>query len=402
MAVAPAQVRAPDIIIRESIPLAATSDMPVAAAAEPPISASNDPADRQSGVPQEITAEELAAATASRRGAGPDPGPKNDKPVDAKTDGDEEGLTLPGDALIDSDDVGVATSATTQRRILEERRRGREYRAALEALVKAKIGDEAWDNAVKQSRDKLVQAERERADKAIKDARKDREELEAIRAAQAAAPKPEEKPTADPRPARDAYDDPDAYDADLEAWGIREGERKVAATQAETKAAEDRAAADAAAQAERDAREAELAQLHGEWGDRRAAAVEKYPDYAEVAEAAFEDGGPEISEAMAAAIIQDENGAEVAYFLGKNVDEASRIAKIKSPFAQMLAMGKLSERIANPPRRARPSAPITPLDTGDNRVVDVAAEPDMNSYFEKRSKELQAARRPFYPRSELH
>lgn len=399
MAVAPAQVRAPDIILRQSIPHSTTSDAPVADAAQPPVSASNDPADLQSGVAKEITAQELAAATAARKGAPPDTDPKADpKPAALEATDDP----LPGDESIDSDEVDPGIGTSARRRILEERRRGREYRATLEALVKAKIGDENWDNAVKQSRDKLVQAERERADKAGREARKAQEELDAARAELAAVPKKVDEPAEDARPSRDGFDDPDLYDQALEAWGIREGERKVAAREAEAKAAQEAADKEKGEIETREARDKELAALHLDWQTAREAAIEKYPDYEAVAEASTEDGGPVISDAMAASILQTENGTDIAYYLGKNPDEAERIAKIPNPIKQAMEMGKLAERLGNPPRRARPANPITPIDGGDNRVTDTAAEPDMNSYFAKRSAELQRQRRPFYPPGDLH
>ena len=73
---------------------------------------------------------------------------------------------------------------------------------------------------------------------------------------------------------------------------------------------------------------------------------------------AFEDENPDyravvfapnvrISEPMAEAIQELENGPAVAYFLGKNPDEALRISNL-SPTKQAIEMAKLEDKIASP------------------------------------------------------
>jgi hypothetical protein len=67
----------------------------------------------------------------------------------------------------------------------------------------------------------------------------------------------------------------------------------------------------------------------------------EYPDYDQVVYAPTTP----ISDTMAGAIRKDENGAVVAYFLGKNPDVAYRITQL-SPQDQYNAIGDLSDRIA--------------------------------------------------------
>lgn len=89
------------------------------------------------------------------------------------------------------------------------------------------------------------------------------------------------------------------------------------------------------------------------------AAIEKYPDFEEVA---YSDDVP-ITNAMAMAIQESEMGPDIAYYLGKNVAEAQRIAKL-SPLSQAKELGKLEAKIAAAPAPAKPSKapePITPI-----------------------------------------
>lgn len=399
MAVAPAQVRAPDIILRTAPPLEATSDQPLIDAARPPEAASNDPADHAAGTPKEATAEELAAATAARRGAPPDVDPKA-KPeetpaADPKPGEGEEAPKLEFEAIPD----GLPGYAI--REITKHRKQAQAKADAAWEAAKANVGDAAWTKALKIAKDAEVEAAQKDA-KTARDAldAKSRE-LEELRAK--APPVEEEKPAEDPRPSRDGYDDPDLYDTDLEAWAVREGERKATAKVAEEKAAADEAERIKTETEAKEARDAEIAQMNTEWSEARTAAIEKYPDYAEVAEASPEDGGPDISGAMAAAIIQSGNGTEVAYYLGQNTDEALRISKIPNPYKQILEIGKISERLANPARRAAPpKPPIEPIDGGEQVADTSDVEEDMETYYNKRTAALTKNKHPFYPPSNLH
>src|SRR6185312_8229102 len=88
-------------------------------------------------------------------------------------------------------------------------------------------------------------------------------------------------PAPEPRPARDDFADPDAYDAALIEWSARQTARITAAETekrlADQRAADEKARADAAAKTEFD-------RVAATWGERRAKAIEAHPDFIEVAE----------------------------------------------------------------------------------------------------------------------
>jgi len=76
------------------------------------------------------------------------------------------------------------------------------------------------------------------------------------------------------------------------------------------------------------------------WAERVAEAKKEIPDFEEYA---FSDAP--MTQAMQQAIIDSELGAQVAYYLGKNPEEAERISKL-SPVAAIREIGKLESRIA--------------------------------------------------------
>lgn len=405
--------RAPDIIQNQSIPLAATSDAPVLDVPAPPISASNDPVDQQAGIKKEITPAEQAIAAAARKGdlatsdlvdetTKPDP---KAKPDDAADVVDETPLKV--DAADPDDVVDDKLPGFAQRAILAEKKRAREYRALVDAAAKTKMGSAEWEAAINAARDQVIAKERDAVKTAGKEAREAKEalavaqkELDEIKAKGGVA---DPKPAEDPRPARDAFDDPDAYDEALTAWGKREGVRETETAAAAAKVEEARVAQETANQKALDAQQAEITQIKSTWDGRVEEAKTKYDDFIEVTTKPSEEGGPLVTDAMIAGMMQVDNGPDVAYHLGMNVDEAKRIAELPNPARQLIAIGALAERLANPPRRARPAAPIEPIDTTRNNAADRSDdELDMEAYAAKRNGELMKAKRPFFPPSQVH
>lgn len=392
-----ATVRGPDIILRDSIPLEATSDMPLAA---PPVAipteASNSQSDQTAGVPKEITPEGKAVIDAVKAAPA-----DHDETVEGKKADD----TADDDGPIDPALPGYAN-----REIGRARQQARERVEAAMKLAKAEIGDEAWEKALAATRDRVVETTKAEAAKAIKAAKEAAAaELTAAKEAQAAleariaeieAARPKEEPKADPRPSRDQFDDPDAYDEAMVDWGKREGIRVAedAAAEARAKAAEE-AKAEAEAKA-REAQEAEIASWNTKWTNARTEAIEKYPDYVEVAEAE----NVKITGEMAAAILQADNGTDVAYYLGQNPDEAARIAGLTMA-RQMLEIGRLSERLEAPAprrRRAAQDAPIEPIDTSVNTADTSEAEPTMEQIAARHAEKAAARHRPFFPPGGIH
>ncbi|HEU4709722.1 MAG TPA: hypothetical protein VFS17_10450, partial [Methylophilaceae bacterium] len=131
---------------------------------------------------------------------------------------------------------------------------------------------------------------------------------------------------ADPKPTRDMYDDPDDYTAELAAWS---GRQAVKAYQAEQQTRSAQATVEEVHQ-----------QRINAWNEGKSKAIEKYPDYVEVAES------PDvpISQAVGMAIINAPNQHDVAYWLGKNKAEAARISALP-PLQAAIEIGAISERL---------------------------------------------------------
>lgn len=106
--------------------------------------------------------------------------------------------------------------------------------------------------------------------------------------------------------------------------------------------------------------------------DKEDEAREKYADYEQVAYTA------PISDLMAEVIKASDIGPELAYHLGKNPDEALRIAKM-SPLLQAKEIGKLEVKLAAMPKNEQPTtkapAPISPVTAGSVAKVYDTTDP---------------------------
>lgn len=128
------------------------------------------------------------------------------------------------------------------------------------------------------------------------------------------------------------------------------------------------------------------------FASRTEKAKEKYPDYTEVAESPDVSVSPD----MATAIMFSEDGTDIAYFLGKNPDEAKRISNLAPPL-QLVELGKISARLSAPvvppkPVSAAP-APGKPI-KASAEATKSPEEESMDEYATRRKKELAAERRP--------
>jgi len=129
-------------------------------------------------------------------------------------------------------------------------------------------------------------------------------------------------------------------------------------------------------------------------------AREKYPDYDAVAHA---DGVP-ITAHMRDAIVESDNGPDIAYHLGQNVQEAFRISQLP-PRRQLMELGLISARLAQPaaqgaapvvtkaPTTPAPK-PITPISSGGGAPTASRGEESMDAYAARRAKELAKERVP--------
>lgn len=134
------------------------------------------------------------------------------------------------------------------------------------------------------------------------------------------------------------------------------------------------------------AQQAERQRLVSGWEERADKAADKYDDWSEVV------GELQPDSPFVAAIMEADNGEDVAYHLGKHPKDAERIAKLP-PRQQVFEIGKLSAKLTLTPEKPKaPSkapAPITPL-TGAAPVVSTepSEQDDMKSWMRKRQKQV--------------
>jgi hypothetical protein len=184
-----------------------------------------------------------------------------------------------------------------------------------------------------------------------------------------------EKPASSEKPNRGDFFDPDEYEAAKDAWLIQEAEKRIEAKTTR-------------AQQEQD-QQRQTEEIRKSWSAQVESAKKAHPDFEEVV---YSDDF-QCTPVMMNAIAADIHGAEVAYHLATDPDEASRIAAL-APVQQIIEIGRLSATLqAKPavePRRA--PAPITPL--GNEAPADrkSPAEESEAEYFARRNAEAKANR----------
>ena len=321
-----------DLLGKTTPALSATSDMP---ADEP-------------NTPQ-------APALSEQRTGAPDPGPDKtgQEPV-AEAEPEPEDGEEPEDPVVE----GEPKPVRAKRQTMQER---------MSELSAARREAEARATRAEQT-----------AQKALDAVTKLTESQQAAKDAAEAQP--------DPRPLRDAFDSPDAYDDALVAWSSRVAERT---TEARVKRETEAAAAEAERVKTEDAQKAENQRLADDWNARKDKVTEKYPDYADVAER----DDLTITLPMSHAILNADNGPDIAYYLGKNPEEATRIAGL-NPLMQVIEMGKLSAKVAESAvTLTRATPPIRPLRTAAAAATAKGPnEESMDEYAARRQAELRSRR----------
>lgn len=128
--------------------------------------------------------------------------------------------------------------------------------------------------------------------------------------------------------------------------------------------------------------------------EREEKAIDKYSDYDQV----VYRGSAEITKPMAEAIKCADNGPEIAYYLGTNAAESSRIARL-SPISQVKEIGRLEAKLAAEPPVKKTStapAPISPVTpNGGSPKKDPsnpkdAAQMSQTEWFERRVAQKKA------------
>ncbi len=145
-----------------------------------------------------------------------------------------------------------------------------------------------------------------------------------------------------------------------------------------------------AAKQRADAGRAEQQRLIAAWEEKVERADDKYEDFGSVV------GDLQPNSPFVAAIMEAENGEDIAYHLGKNPKEARRIAQL-GPLAQAREIGKLeAQLLAKPVEPKAPSkapAPITPLTGASPVKSDAPSETDdMRDWMRKRQKQVHGKR----------
>lgn len=326
--------------------LSATSDMPEVKAAPPPLSEEVKPADK-TAKPAEVKAEKPAEGEVEKVEA---------KPEDEKNEPEKKAEAE------DPDEADLPPKFKAQ--ITRQRSLRRQAEAKLVAAEK--LATDATTNLTKAL-----------------------EGIETLTKAQATKISAEAE-KADPRPARDTYDDPAKYESDLVDWA---GRRAALVAKADS----EKAVADALAKEKTDAQTRQIKEQNdktlSEFTERKAKFIEDHPDYEELVESADPEKELQISIPMANAILTDEDGPAIAYYLGQNPDEATRISKLSGVQA-IAALGRIAARLTAKPAPATKPAPIKALKTGSETATrKTAAEESMEEYGARRQREIANANR---------
>jgi hypothetical protein len=196
-----------------------------------------------------------------------------------------------------------------------------------------------------------------------------------------------------PKPQRDQFADPDAYDEALVSWATSKAATAAAQRTAEEldrRQKEQRDTEETARQ--RQAEQQHFESLRNGYAEKRAKLLEDpaYADFELIAEA---ETLP-VTETMIGPLLIADNGPQVLYHLGKNPAEATRIAAL-NPLQQAVEIGKISARLAlperpQPSRLPRPMAPVGGNNGATPRALD---ELSTEEYAAQRLPQLRAERR---------
>jgi len=272
-----------------------------------------------------------------------------------------------------------------------------------DAAGKGKDNTPAWQKAEitkERNRRRAAETRAEEAERARADAdRRLEEALKAIpkpAAETPPAPPPPAEPPRPKRPLRENFEDPDAFDAALNAhedalieWTSNSAATKAAAAAADAaKKASEEATAKVADDARKAAEQASVEKMQADWSANRAKAIEQMPDYAEVAERA----DLQISLAMASVITTREDGPQLAYHLGKNPEIAARLAALTPPQA-VFEMGLLAAELKapKPPELTKAPDPVRTVGARAAATRKGPEEESMDEYAARRKTELRGA-----------
>ena len=130
--------------------------------------------------------------------------------------------------------------------------------------------------------------------------------------------------------------------------------------------------------------------LTGKWESQMSRAEEKYDDFDVVV------GELKPTTPWAAALMDAENGGDIAYYLGKNMKEAERIAALP-PLTQIREIGKLEAKLAAqasaPKQPSKAPAPISPLSGAATADPGAPSDnDDVGTWIKKRNRQVHGNR----------
>lgn len=217
--------------------------------------------------------------------------------------------------------------------------------------------------------------------------------LEALKNFQQPKPEPKVEPE-DPRPLRprkDTFSNPDAYEAaldkydqDLTEW-VAKTSSKTAAERTKREV-EDRVRGETEAVA-RKQRDDVARAIQERWQNGKEKAIEKYPDWEEIAES----NEVRITDSMAATMMLSDNGHDVAYYLGKHPEQATKISNL-APALQAMELGRIAERLVEKPQVSKAPPPIKPLKSGERATERTDDELSIEEYAAKHMARINPAR----------
>jgi len=209
---------------------------------------------------------------------------------------------------------------------------------------------------------------------------KENEELKRRMAGQPAPPqdKPSEpaQPAAAGKPKLENFRTLEEYQEALTEYKLDERERT-------RREADARTAAEQAVRTERE-----------KWAKKQTAARKAHDDYDDLIETVVIPAGPGVM-ATRQAILEDDHGAELLYYLAKNPKELERIAGL-SPASAVLAIGKLSAKFDTPatengkPRITGAPKPPPPTGRAGKTATDDPNDPDVQKDFPRWAKAREA------------
>jgi hypothetical protein len=116
---------------------------------------------------------------------------------------------------------------------------------------------------------------------------------------------------------------------------------------------------------------------------------ERYPDYHDVT------AEMPVTRSMAEFLLEHEKGTDIAYYLGKNPDEAMRIINLP-PVRQGFELAKLEAKIVTPSSQVRTTTtapePINPVRPRERAPTTSPSKMSMEEYATWRNKQLRAER----------